>query len=171
MTKSRAAEPHAPRPYHRLSRQGRGLARPKPRPQTNTLDGYLRPAPQPPIELEPLLQEMKTMFSVQPISDVGSQPVSSPPVSSPPVSSPPTFNRIDNINGAQRCPNKNCTQKVPSKKRKAISTKTRLGKWLCSQTGQLPIGEHLGAAILATRPNARNGIVSVRDAQPSLPTF
>ena len=112
------------------------FARPKPGPQANTLDAYLRPAPQPPIELGPLLQEMKTLFSFQPVSDAGSQPVSSPP-----VSSPPTFNRIDNINGAQRCPNKNCTQKVPSKKRKAISTKTHLGKWLCSQTGQLPIGE------------------------------
>ena len=136
MTKSRATELDAPRAYHRLSMQGRGPARPKPRPQANTLDAYLRPAPQPPIELGPLLQEMKTLFSVQPVSDAGSQPVSSPP-----VSSPPTFNRIDNINGAQRCPNKNCTQKVPSKKRKAISTKTHLGKWLCSQTGQLPIGE------------------------------
>ena len=171
MTKSRATKPDAPRAYHRLSIHGRGPARPKPRPQANTLDAYLRPAPQPPIELGPLLQEMKTLFSVQPVSDAGSQPVSSPLVSSPPVSSPPTFNRIDNINGGQPCLNKNCAQKVPSKKRKAISTKTHLGKWLCSQTGQLPIGEHLGAAILATRPNARNGIVSVRDAQPSLPTF
>ena len=80
---------HARQAYHRLSRQGRGPARPKPRPQAKTLDGYLRPAPQPPIELKPLLQQMKTMFSVQPVSDVGSQPLSSPP-----LSSPPAFNRI-----------------------------------------------------------------------------
>ena len=141
MTKSRATKPDAPRAYHRLSIHGRGPARPKPRPQANTLDAYLRPAPQPPVELAPLLQQMKTLFSVQPVSDVGSQPVSSPPVSSPPVSSPPTFNRIDNINGGQPCPNKNCTQKVPWKKRQTISTKTPLGQWLCNQTGQLPIGE------------------------------
>ena len=115
MTKSRATEPDAPRAYHRLSMQGRGPARPKPRPQANTLDAYLRPAPQPPVELAPLLQEMKTLFSVQPVSDVGSQPVSSSP-----VSSPPTFNRIDNIKGGQPCPNKNCAQKVPWKKRQTI---------------------------------------------------
>ena len=128
---------HARRAYHRLSRQGRGPARPKPRPQAKTLDGYLRPAPQPPIELKPLLQQMKTMFSVQPVSDVGSQPLSSPP-----LSSPPAFNRITNLRGSQRCPNKNCTQKgsIPSVKRKTISTKTDLGRWLCSQTGQLLIG-------------------------------
>ena len=120
MTKSRATEPDAPRAYHRLSMQGRGPARPKPRPQANTLDAYLRPAPQPPVELAPLLQQMKTLFSVQPVSYVGSQPVSSPPVSSPPVSSPPTFNRIDNIKGGQPCPNKNCAQKVPWKKRQTI---------------------------------------------------
>jgi hypothetical protein len=80
---------------------------------------------------------MKTMFSVQPVSDVGSQPLSSPP-----LSSPPAFNRITNLRGSQRCPNKNCTQKgsIPSVKRKTISTKTDLGRWLCSQTGQLLIG-------------------------------
>jgi len=138
MTKSRAAKPDAPRAYHRLSIHGRGPARPKPRPQANTLNAYLRPAPQPPIELAPLLQEMKTLFSVQPVSDVGRQPASSPP-----VSSPPAFNRIDNLKGAQPCPNKNCTQKgnTPLKKRQKISTKTPLGRWLCSQTGQLAIGE------------------------------
>jgi hypothetical protein len=97
MTKSRAAEPDARRAYHRLSMQGRGPARPKPRPQANTLNAYLRPAPQPPVELAPLLQQMKTLFSVQPVSDVGSQPVSSPP-----VSSPPTFNPLDNSNAVSR---------------------------------------------------------------------
>ena len=78
MTKSRAAEPVSRRAYHRLSMQGWGFARPKPRLQANTLDAYLRPAPQPPIALEPLLEEMKTMFSIQPVSDVGSQPLLDP---------------------------------------------------------------------------------------------
>jgi hypothetical protein len=74
MTKKSPAEPDARRTYHRLSMQGRGLARPKSRPQANTLDAYLRPAQQPPIALEPLLEEMKTVFSIQLVSDVGSQP-------------------------------------------------------------------------------------------------
>ncbi len=107
--------------------QGRGLARPKSRPQANTLDAYLTPAsaPQPSIALEPLLKEMETMFSTQPVSRVGSQLVSdvgSQPVSSPPVSSPPTFNVIDNLKGTQRCPNKNCKKgQIYSKQRQALS--------------------------------------------------
>ena len=161
MTKSRATELDAPRAYHRLSMQGRGPARPKPRPQANTLDGYLRPAPQPPIELEPLLQEITTMFSVQPVSDVGSQPVSSPPVSLPPVSSPPTFNPLDNSNAVSRV-------RTRTARRKAVFLgrsdrpyrRRRLSASGCATRRASSQSASLGAAIPATRPNARNGISS-----------
>ena len=109
---------------------------------------------------------MKTMFSVQPVSDVGSQPLSSPP-----LSSPPAFNRITNLRGSQRCPNKNCTQKgsIPSVKRKTISTKTDLGRWLCSQTGQLLIGAPWCCNSCFQAKFARNGISSRQSSKVQQP--
>ena len=141
------------------NKAGSGPARPKPRPQANTLDGYLRPAPQPPIELEPLLQEITTMFSVQPVSDVGSQPVSSPPVSLPPVSSPPTFNPLDNSNAVSRVRTRTARRKFLGRSERPYRQR-RLLAGGCATRFASSQSASLGAAIRATRPNARNGISS-----------
>ena len=136
MTKSRPAEQVARRAYQRLSLRGRGLGKPKPRLQANTLDSYMRPASELPIE--PVLQAMQTMFASQ---RGGSSTAAS--IGSPPVSSLPKFDVANNFKGAHKCPNKHCKSKgnVFKKAKQKISTQTALGRWLCDKTGQLPIGE------------------------------
>ena len=127
---------------------------------------YLRPAPQPPIELEPLLQEMKTMFSVQPVSDVGSQPVSSPPVSLPPVSSPPTFNPLDNSNAVSRVRTRTARRKFLGRSDRPYRRRRLSASGCAARLGSSQSARR-GAAIHATKPNAGNGISSkVQQPQP-----